>query len=106
MYSSQVSQIQYLWVHESEMFYRSPSKEEIEHNLRRFPMSPRTEKDHMNLMEQIEKIMHPKGRRYLTVFRVNSELNLNQTIWHAIFKGKCTSYRLCLHLLFSNSTFC
>lgn len=63
-------------------------------------MSPRTNKDHISLVEQIEKIMNPNGRRYLTVFRVNSELSLRQTIWHAIFKGKHFSYQVPLYLLF------
>ena len=68
--------------------FRLPEQNEIEHNLRRFPMRTRTEKQHRKLIEQIREIMDPDGRRYLTVFRINSELNLKQTICHAIFKGK------------------
>jgi hypothetical protein len=67
---------------------RLPEQDEIEHNLRRFPMRERTEKEHRKLIEQIREIMHPDGRRYLTVFGINSELNLKQTIYDAIFKGK------------------
>jgi hypothetical protein len=51
-------------------------------------MRTRTEKEHRKLMEQIRAIMDPNERRYLSVFRINSELNLKQTIYHAIFKGK------------------
>ncbi len=51
-------------------------------------MRPRTEKEHRNLIEQIRQIMHPDRRRYLSVFRINSELNLKQTVYDAIFKGK------------------
>ena len=54
-------------------------------------MGPRMKKDYANVVEQIKKIMDPVARRYLTVFRVNSERNLKQTIWHAIFKGTCRS---------------
>ncbi len=65
-----------------------PKQDEIEHNLRRFPMRTRTKEEHKNLMDQITRILHPDGRRYLTVFRINGELNLKQTICHAIIKGK------------------
>ncbi len=65
-----------------------PEENEIEHNLRRFPMRTRSEKKHNKLIEQIKEIMHPDLRRYLTVFRINSELNMKQTIFHAIFKGR------------------
>jgi hypothetical protein len=54
-------------------------------------MRARTEEQHKELIEQIREIMHPDRRRYLTVFRINSELNLKQTIFHAIFKGKKNS---------------
>lgn len=51
-------------------------------------MRTRTQKEHEKLIEQIREIMYPDDRRYLTVFRINSELNLKQTMCHAIFKGK------------------
>jgi hypothetical protein len=54
-------------------------------------MRTRTKKEYQNLIEQIKEIMHPDHRRYLTVFRINSELNLKQTIFHAVFKGKKNS---------------
>jgi hypothetical protein len=54
-------------------------------------MRTRAEKEHTKLIEQIREIMHPDHRRYLTVFRIDSELNLKQTIFHAIFKGKTNS---------------
>ncbi|CAF0820629.1 unnamed protein product [Adineta steineri] len=66
---------------------RVPEQDEIEHNLRRFPMRARTEKEHKRLIDQIKEIMHPSVRRYLNVFRNNSELNMKQTIFHAIFKA-------------------
>jgi hypothetical protein len=69
-------------------FLRLPEQYEIEHNLRRFPMRTRTEKEHNKLIEQIREIMHPDRRRYLTVFRIDSDLNLKQTMCYAIFKGK------------------
>ncbi len=67
---------------------RLPEPDEIEHNLRRFPMRARTEKEQKKLIEQIREIMHPDQRRYLTVFRINSDLNLKQTMCYAIVKGK------------------
>ncbi|CAF4358695.1 unnamed protein product, partial [Adineta steineri] len=60
---------------------RVPEQDEIEHNLRRFPMRARTEKEHKRLIDQIKEIMHPSVRRYLNVFRNNSELNMKQTIF-------------------------
>lgn len=69
-------------------------------------MGPRTEKDDANLIEQIKKIMDPVARRYLTVFRVNGERNLKQTIWHAIFKGTPIPRQLCSYFIFSSSPFC
>ena len=54
-------------------------------------MRTRTEKEHRKLIEQIREIMHADRRRYLTVFRINSELNLKQTIYRAIFRGKLLS---------------
>jgi hypothetical protein len=50
-------------------------------------MRTRAEKEHTKLIEQIREIMHPDHRRYLTVFRIDSELNLKQTIFHAIFNS-------------------
>jgi hypothetical protein len=51
-------------------------------------MRARTEKEQKKLIEQIREIMHPDQRRYLTVFRINSDLNLKQTMCYAIVKGK------------------
>lgn len=73
---------------DKDILFRLPEQNEIEHNLKRFPMRPTTEKDYKELIEQIKEIMHPDRRTYLTVFRINTELNLKQTIFHAIFKGK------------------
>ncbi|UJR23620.1 hypothetical protein I4U23_026606 [Adineta vaga] len=66
---------------------RLPDQDEIEHNLRRFPMRARTEKEHRKLIDQISEIMHPSVRRYLNVFRIHNELNMKQSIFHAIFKA-------------------
>lgn len=66
---------------------RLPEREEIEHNLRRFPMRARTEKAHEKLIDQIKKIMHPSVRRYLNIFSIHGRLNMKQSIFHAIFKG-------------------
>lgn len=70
------------------MVSRSLRDGEIEHNLRRFPMRTRTDEEDAKLIEEIREIMHPGCRKYLTVFRINSDLNLKQTVCHAIFKGK------------------
>jgi hypothetical protein len=70
-------------------------------------MRTRTRSEHEKLMEQISEIMNPDGRRYLTVFHINSELNLKQTIYHAIFKGEIYSRFLVAHtFLFFVSSFC
>jgi hypothetical protein len=63
-------------------------------------MRTRTEKEHKKLMDQIKEIMRPDRRRYLTVFRINNELNMKQTIFHAIFKGKKYSRFLVDHIHF------
>jgi hypothetical protein len=95
----------YLYV----LLFRLPEQNEIEHNLRRFPMRTRTEKEHRKLIEQIREIMHSDRRQYLTVFRINSERNLKQTIYHAIFRGKkkCSLHFLVGHIFLSFvSSFC
>ena len=50
-------------------------------------MRARTKEEHEKLLKRIEKIMDPANRMYLTVFRIDSGLNLKQTILQAIFKG-------------------
>jgi hypothetical protein len=50
-------------------------------------MRARTKEEHEKLIKRIEKIMDPDKRIYLTAFRINSDLNLKQTILQAIFKG-------------------
>jgi hypothetical protein len=50
-------------------------------------MRTRTKEKYEQLIAQIKEIMNPARRMYLTVFRIHSELNLKQTILHAIFKG-------------------
>lgn len=50
-------------------------------------MRARTREEHEKLIKRIEKIMDPDKRMYLTVFRINSGLNLKQTILQAIVKG-------------------
>jgi hypothetical protein len=67
---------------------RMPSTDEIEHNLQRFPMRARTKEEHEKQIDQIKEIMRPEQRRYLTVLSPSDELNMKQTIFHAIFKGK------------------
>lgn len=51
-------------------------------------MRIRTKEERQKQIAQIREIMHPSRRMYLTVFRINSELNLKQTILQAIFKGR------------------
>lgn len=50
-------------------------------------MRARMEKEQQQQIDQIEKIMNPNNRMYLTVFRIDGEFNLKQTIAQAIFKG-------------------
>lgn len=64
-----------------------PNRDEIEHNLRRFPMRARTDAEHQQHIKQIQAILDPANRMYLTVYRMKNELNLKQTILHAVFKG-------------------
>ncbi|CAF4144077.1 unnamed protein product [Rotaria magnacalcarata] len=45
---------------------RKPERHEIEHNLLRFPMRARTEKEQQQQIDQIGKIMDPNNRMYLT----------------------------------------
>ncbi len=50
-------------------------------------MRARTKHEYEQMIAEIQEIMDPAKRMYLTVFRINSELNLKQTILQAIFKG-------------------
>ena len=53
----------------------------------RFPLRNMTQEENKKLIECIEKIMDPTKRMYLTVFSIQSGLDLKQTTLHAIFKG-------------------